>query len=268
MFAVVFHAHQKIDRVAYQHLLSAVGGERPANFPTIKKILHFEGKNGPDATRLKNSAHAEQPWHFVNPFDAKDTELGQAIQYHYNEFTDALRTGNQARAAFEAAWLAHALVDGLTPAHHYPYEAALEDLRGEDRLSRTTIASHFVIKGKTARDSLRRSVKFVGPKGLLTTHTTFEAGVFVIMAPLKLRRAMPSAEDLAAVQKLGVAEYFQRIAREVAALGMYEQFMRTGWTPRLARIVRRELAPRLVLMVAAAWFAAAVDAGLLKTTKL
>jgi hypothetical protein len=124
-----------------------------------------------------------------------------------------------------------------------------------------------MVKGSTARDSLRRSIKVVGPKGLLTAHTTFEAGVFMIMAPLKLRRAMPTADDLATVRTLGLVEYFQRIAREVAALGMYEQFIENGWTPKLARLVRRELAPRLVLIVTAAWYAAADEAGLLQQIK-
>lgn len=263
MYAVVFHAHQKIDRVARKHLERLVG-ERE-EFPRLRKILHFEGRNGPDAVKLKNKPGVERPWHFMNPFDSKDDELDEAIKHHYDRLVGALRGSNQERAAFEAAWLAHALVDGLTPAHHYPYEEELAALRGEDRTTRTTIAAHVLVKGETASDSLKRSLKLVGPKGLLTTHTAFEAGAFMIMAPMKLTAAFPRSEDLARVRSLGLVEYFHRTAKEVGAHGMFEQFCRTGWTPKLARQVRKELAPRMVSMVTLAWYSALVDAGLVKS---
>ena len=38
---------------------------------------------------------------------------------------------DKTRAAFEAAWLAHALTDGLTPAHHYPYQEAVSELMSD-----------------------------------------------------------------------------------------------------------------------------------------
>lgn len=262
MYAIFFHAHQKIDRVAYRHLRQLVG--QTDVFPSLKSILHFEGKNGPDATKYKKTPGVEQPWHFINPFDVSDTELAENIDNHYKELVTALKTHNRSRAAFEAAWLAHALVDGLTPPHHYPYEAELQDLRGEDRFSRNSLTSRVVVKGETYRDSFLRSLKIVGPKGLLTTHTMFEAGAYTIIAPLKLAKALPSEEDLKNIRTLGLLEYFQRSAKEVGAFGMYEKFYKTGWTPRLARLVRRELAPRMVAIVTLAWYTAMNDAGLVK----
>lgn len=266
MYAIFFHAHQKIDRVAHKHLERLVGEQD--GFPPLKNVLHFEGRNGPDAAKLKNKPGVEQPWHFINPFDEDDTELNEAIQLHYDGLVVALRKQNRERAAFEAAWLAHSLVDGLTPAHHYPYEKALEALRGEGRSSRTTLKSRAVVKGKTHSDSLMRSLKIVGPRGLLTTHMTFEAGAFMIMLPLKLASAFPTADDLAAIQMLGLPAYFQQVAREVGARGMFEQFLKTGWTPKLARLVRRELAPRMVEIVTLAWYSALVDAGVVRDKKL
>lgn len=262
MYAIFFHAHQKIDRVAHKHLERLLGEQD--GFPPIKGILHFEGRKGPDATKLKNKPGVEQPWHFVNPFDVHDTELGEAIQHHYDELVKALKDVNRERSAFEAAWLAHAIVDGLTPAHHYPYEEALEHLRGEDRSSRTTLKSRVLVKGTTHRDSLRRSLKVVGPKGLLTTHTAFEGGAFMIMLPLKLTTAFPTPDDLETLHKLGLVPYFQQVAREIGARGMFEEFLKTGWTPKLARIVRNEMAPRMVNAVTLAWYSALVDAGAVK----
>jgi len=262
MYAIFLHAHQKIDRIAHKHLERLLGEQD--GFPPIKSILHFEGRKGPDATKLKNKPGVEQPWHFVNPFDAQDTELGTAIQHHYDELVRALKDKNKERSAFEAAWLAHAIVDGLTPAHHYPYEAALEDLRGEDRSSRTTLKSRVIVKGETPSDSLKRSLKIVGPRGLLTTHTTFEAGAYMIMMPLKLATAFPTPEDLETLHTLGLPKYFQQVAKEIGARGMFEQFLKTGWTPKLARVVRNEMAPHMVSAVTLAWYSALVDAGHVK----
>lgn len=259
MYAVFLHAHQKIDRIAHKHLERLLGEQD--GFPPIKSILHFEGRKGPDATKLKNKPGVEQPWHFVNPFDVYDTELGEAIQHHYDALVKALKDGNHERSAFEAAWLAHAIVDGLTPPHHYPYEEELENLRGEGRSSRTTLKSRVIVKGESPRDSLKRSLKIVGPKGLLTTHTTFEAGAYMIMLPLKLTTAFPNQEDLDSLHALGLAKYFQQVAKEIGARGMFEEFLKTGWTPRLARTVRNEMAPRMVSAVTLAWYSALVDAG-------
>lgn len=262
MYAIFFHAHQKIDRIAHKHL-ERLAGERDG-FPTIRTILHFEGRNGPDATKLKKLPGEEQPWHFINPFDSTDTELGDAIQLHYDGLVEALKESNKERAAFEAAWLAHALVDGLTPAHHYPYEEALEELRGEDRSSRTSLKSRAIVKGETPADTLKQSLKVIGPRGLLTTHTTFEAGAYMIMMPLKLSSAFPTQDDLKLIRKLGLSGYFQQIAREVGARGMFEEFLQTGWTPKLARIVRKEMAPRMVNIVTLAWYSALIDAGIVR----
>lgn len=266
MYAIFFHAHQKIDRVAHKHLERLLGEQD--GFPSIKSVLHFEGKNGPDSTKLKILPVEEQPWHFVNPFDTADTELGEAIQNHYDELVKALKESNKERSAFEAAWLAHALVDGLTPAHHYPYEEALEELRGEDRSSRTTLKSRAIVKGDTATDSVIRSLQVIGPKGLLTTHTAFEAGAYMIMMPLKLNDAFPSHDELKTMRSIGVGEYFQLVAREVGARGLFDEFLLHGWTPKLARTVRTWMAPRMVNMVTLAWYSALIDAGVVHEESL
>jgi hypothetical protein len=265
MYAVILHAHQKIDRVAYRHL--SVLRDADVFFPRLSRIVHFEGRNGPDATKLKNKANVEQPWHFIDPFDIADTDLHRQIDNHYNELVTALRNKDEIRSAFEAAWLAHALVDGLTPAHHYPYEKELESLRGEDRNTRKGLVGRAYVKGDNRRDSFRRSYQLIGPKGLLTTHALFEGGAYTIMAPLRLASAMPSREDLAEVRDKGLTEIFQRLAREIASHDLYLRFYQSGWTPKLTRDIRRELAPRMVAMVTLAWYSALCDAHLIPEPK-
>jgi len=258
MYAVFLHAHQKIDRVAFKHLKTLL--EPDVFFPPLSKILHFEGKRGPDSTKLKNKENVEQPWHFIDPFDDADTDLHVLIRDHYSSLVEALKAKDDVRSAFEAAWLAHALVDGLTPAHHYPYEKALESLRGEDRHSRKGLVGRAYVKGDNRRDSLKRSFQLIGPKGLLTTHALFEGGAYTIMAPMRFTRAMPKREDLMLVRQKGIVEVFQRFAREVASYDMYVRFYEKGWTPKLTRDIRRELAPRMVMLVSLAWYSALCDA--------
>src|SRR5674476_269069 len=107
MYAIVFHAHQKLDRVAYRHLKHLQPG---GYFPTIRQILHFEGNNGPDAPKLKKQGQGDQPWHFVDPLNLADVELHHLLEAHYQALVTALRAHDSIRSGFEAAWLAHALV--------------------------------------------------------------------------------------------------------------------------------------------------------------
>src|SRR3954467_334624 len=109
----ILGAHQKIDSVARRNLERMMPG---CKFPRSRQIMHFEGKNGPDAIKRKSPAK-DEPWHYYSPFDDDDSQLIELIRDHYNELVKRLKDGNKERTAFEAAWLAHAIVDGLTPAH-------------------------------------------------------------------------------------------------------------------------------------------------------
>lgn len=257
MYAIVLHAHQKINKTARRHLRQLL--DPAAFFPGAKSIMHFEGSNGPDASKLKKQ-NQDQPWHFVDPFDDSDGELNRLIELHYDELVAALRNDDLVRSAFEASWLAHALVDGLTPAHHYPYEEKLAELRGEDRTTRNGLMGRAFVHGDTWLQSLQRSLKLVGPKGLLTTHAMFEGGAWAIMWPLRLAKAKPSHADLDRLETEGIVTIFRQMALEIAELNIYGRFINRGWTLPLSRDIRRELAPRMVRMVTLAWYGAAREA--------
>jgi hypothetical protein len=260
MYSIIFHAHQKLDRVAHKHLLRLLPDKQ--SFPAITQVLGFEGPQGPDGAKLKRLKNG-QPWHFVDPRDANDTDLHEQIRMHYDGLVQALRQNDDIRAAFEASWMAHALVDGLTPAHHFPYEAELSRLRGgEARHTRKGLAGRLYVKGDTLNKSVLQSLKLVGPKGLLTTHAMFEAGAYAIIAPLRLRRALPSQSDIDNIKAEGVVSVFKKMAREVADLNLYERFYELGWTRPVGRDVRRELAPRMVRMITLAWYAACNEAAM------
>jgi hypothetical protein len=253
-------AHQKLDRLARASLRPLLTKDEV--FPSTKAILHFEGINGPDAIKRKSPA-IDEPWHYFSPFDQADTKLVNLIDLHYDQLVLALKNQDGVRAAFEAAWLAHALVDGLTPAHHYPYEEELMELRGGEGIeTRTTIKEKLLMPGDTRREQVRNNWKMWGPRGLLTTHGLFEWGVAALIVPLSVRHVRITDHDLAELYQYGLLELFRRKAKEVSGLNMYETYYLHGWTSRLAKQVRNHLAPTIVKVVTLAWYAAAIDAGL------
>jgi hypothetical protein len=254
----VLGAHQKIDRLA-RRSLSKLGGIK--DFPDAKLILHFEGVNGPDAIKRKSPAR-DEPWHYYTPFDSTDHGLVDLLGAHYDWLVDALKRKDEVRAAFEAAWLAHTIVDGLTPAHHYPYEQKLTELRGGKGIeTRNNLREKIIMPGATKREKVSNNWKMWGVKGLLMSHFAFEIGVSFMLVPISEKRVALRKEDLEELREYGVLELFRQKAREIASLNIYERYQQYGWTPVLARTVRSKLIPVIVHTVALAWYAAALDAG-------
>ena len=261
MYAIVFHAHQTLNKIAYAKMRRELSGG--AWFPPLANILHFEGQRGPDSTKFKNAATVKQPWHFINPLNQSDTQLAQTVGRHYKNLVTALRAKDDVKASFEAAWLAHAVVDGLTPAHHYPYETALTEIRGDaDYNNRTSTLKRITAPGENMYGTLVQSLRLVGPKGLLTTHTTFEAGAYILLKIRRSRRRLSkkSLRQAETLKKLGAQQFFLEEARRVAAWNLYDEFLRLGWTPRLARKVSHRLLPTMSSDVALIWLAAAEEA--------
>lgn len=251
-------AHQKIDRLARRRLNELLGNENKVLFPSIKQILQFEGLDGPDAIKRKTPAQ-DEPWHYYDPTDKDDVKLLDIITDHHNNLSSALRTGNTTRASFEAAWLAHAVVDGLTPAHHYPYEAELTRLReGAGVETRSTKKDKIIMPGDTLTKKMRNNWGMWGDKGLLSTHFAFEWGVAIAILPMQFSKLI--RPEPVAAKRNNYRSYFAQQAQRVSDLHLYEQFYKSGWTLKLGRNVRRELIPIIVETVAMQWYAASMDA--------
>lgn len=245
-------AHQKFDRVARKYV-SALRPE--ADFPATKLILHFEGNNGPDGIKRK-SPGVDEPRHFWDPTNTKDIELITIILDHYKKLVEALLKEETEKAAFEASWMAHAIVDGLTPAHHYPYDEKLNQLHGIDKLEHSSVRSKVVIKGETRRQTLSKNWQMWGAKGLLLSHGFFEFGVSSTVRPLKLTKQLPTNADIRHVKNIGLEKYLHEQAMSIYNLNMYERFLRRGWTTKLTNQVRKHLAPCMVRCIAIAWILA------------
>lgn len=250
-------AHQRIDRVARRHF-EKIAPSR-TTFPSIADILHFEGNNGPDAIKRKSPSQ-DEPWHFINPDNPNDTTLLGLINNHSYNLASALRTGNEQRAAFEAAWLAHAIVDGLTPAHHYPLEEKIEELWGKPHHERSSKREKAIIKGVNRRDSLSKNWQYWGAGGVFSRHFLFEWGVSTTILFYPFRDIGITKKDLRAIEKDGIAPYFMDMVQAVAKLNMYGRYAKQGWTHVLASDIRRFLIPRIAKTVVLAWYDAAYQA--------
>lgn len=254
----VIGTHQKIDKVARKHLAKLLGEDTA--FPSTKLILQFEGREGPDGIKRK-SPSKDEPWHYLNPFDDNDTQLMELIQNHYDQLVKELRGGSMEHRSFEAAWLAHAIVDGMTPAHHYPYEEELVRLSGGMPISeRTTFRKKMVMAGGTRRERFKNNLLAWGPRGLRTAHGLFEMGVAAIAAPASFAESLPDQDMLKMAVSTNAAKIFQNAAREVAVLDMYTNYCNKGWTPRLTHQVRHKLVPMIIQALTLIWYKAIQEA--------
>lgn len=246
-----FGVHQKIDKAAYL-LLDETHNVK--FFPAIKSILHFEGKNGPDGIKRK-APSKDEPWHFIDPTSPRDGNLLYDIASHHTNLANALKKNDTHRAAFEAAWLAHAIVDGLTPAHHYPFEEHLENLRGEGIETRNSIRKKIVIPGGSGRERIRNNWAFWGAKGVMTTHLLFELGVASAVTPFpKIKKIDKNEHTITNTDQY--TEYYLKCLQKIDELHMYEKFSEKGWTSQLGRQTRLQLIPEITHAVAIAWLSA------------
>lgn len=245
--------HQKIDRVARRHLKKHLSPND--SFPSITQILHFEGNNGPDAIKRK-SPSKDEPWHYIDPTKSDDRGLIVIINDHLFNLSRALGTDNQERAAFEAAWLAHAIVDGLTPAHHYPLNDKIEELWGKPHHERLTIKDKNIIKGINRRDTISKNWQYWGVGGVFTAHLAFELGVASMVAGQTFATSGPSAADVAYVKKVGFEAVFMEAVHKIDNMKMYDEFGKFGWTNSLATTTKTVLVPEMIKIVCLAWFVA------------
>jgi hypothetical protein len=245
--------HQRIDRVAKKQLIHHIG--RGPFFPTIKTILHFEGKNGPDGIKSK-SPSVDEPWHFISPDAASDDPLVKVIEDHLYNLSVALKKEDEVRSGFEAAWLSHAIVDGLTPAHHFPLAEKIEELWGKAHSERDSTSDKIIIKGDGARDSLNKNWEYWGAKGIFSAHLFYEMGVASSLTIATFNNIGITDADLKRIEQEGYIPFFMESIQEIDSMGTYQEFIKTGWSVHLANISRKQLVPLIMKNVCLAWYAA------------
>lgn len=249
--------HQKIDRVARRQLTNFLS--RKVKFPEIREILHFEGTNGPDGIKRKSPGR-DEPWHYIDPTNPNDTAILEMINDHIFNLSTALREKNAERAAFEAAWMAHAIVDGLTPAHHYPLSDKIEELWGKSHTERLTIRDKNIIKGKNPRDTISKNWQYWGGGGVFTAHLMFELGVASTVVSVKFEEPCMTSDDIEQLKTRGFENLFLEAVHKIDELKMYDEFGARGWTRRLANRTRKVLIPEIIKLVMLGWYQAILQA--------
>lgn len=253
--------HQRLDRAARSFLMKLV--PKDTYFPTYKEIVFFEGNRGPDGLKWK-SPGVDEPLHFILP-DADDGKLVEIIQNHQYNLKKALKKQDTVRASFEAAWLAHAITDGLTPAHHFPYQEAVSELMSDkEYVSIFGQPVKGIMRGDSIAQTARNNWLYWGAEGLMTKHIAFEYGVAMVAATKRngsLTPKLPKTElrRLKNHQNLDLIAEFYASLRRINDLKMYDRFRKGGWTAELALESAEILLPEIVRVITIAWLSCLTD---------
>ena len=247
----IIGTHQQIDNIAYK-LLKA---QLPKNvaLPTMKQILNFEGMGGPDGLKRK-SPGKDEPQHFIYP-DNDDGKLIKMIEDHEYNLKKALKNSDIIRAAFETAWMAHAVTDGLTPAHHFPLVEAQKELMTEsDFVKVFGVPIKGIMHGHNLPETLRNNWIYWGSNGYMSKHIAFEYGVAITITAIPDKIITPKITK-AEFENAEIHKVFYDALDKIAKLNMYDRFCKLGWTTDLALETKRVLIPEIIKAVALCWYA-------------
>lgn len=250
--------HQKLDKSA-RWLLNKNLPAAQRNFPSIKEILHFEGIRGPDGLKRK-SPGVDEPEHFIIPDKDDGVLIGYMCNHYYN-LVQALKNNNRERAAFEAAWLAHVITDGLTPAHHYPYRKVVDELMSDRDYKRLFgVEIKGIMRGHNLAQAARNNWLYWGAGGVMTKHIAFEYGVAYTITPIPIKRLAPKNIKRSEFKNPNCEKAFYSALAKVDAMKMYDRFLDVGWNTELIIETREILIPEIVRAITLAWAAAVLEA--------
>ncbi len=248
--------HQQLDKVARRTLTNLL--PKGYYFPSESAILYFEGSRGPDGLKRK-SPESDEPTHFWIP-DNDDGKMLDQIKNYYWNLEESLKTRDNFRAAFEAAWLAHFIADSLTPAHHFP----LSDVK-EDLMTNKEFIKFFgepikgLMHGQNAKETLKNNWKYYGTGGHMNKHLAFEYRIARMAAAMPNQKLRPqiTPEELK-WQDFG--KEISKTVKEVLNLDLYNEFCQIGWTPHVEITIRNYLLPLVVKEITLAWYYASIEA--------
>jgi len=263
--------HQRLDEAARKSLTRNILQGR--YFPSGKEIIHFEGTRGPDGLKRK-SPGVDEPSHMLtNDFERLEKPSAESghesldarsvielINDHHWNLVRALEKGDTVRAAFEAAWMAHMVTDGLTPAHHFPLSSVKEELMTDKEMMRIFGQPvKGVVHGRNILETMRNNWLYWGAGGHMSKHIAYEYGVLTITAALP-RKVLEVNLDPAVLEGREFEAIFRENLEKIKKLRIYDRFLKDGWTTELAVETKDVLLPEIVKTVALGWYSAAAEA--------
>lgn len=257
--------HQQLDKVSRRLLSKFL--KRSQYFPSSKEIIYFEGTRGPDGLKRK-SPGVDEPSHMLS--GAPSEELGHEcldersvmtmIVDHRWNLVRALKNQDHVRAAFEAAWMAHMITDGLTPAHHFPLLSIKEQLMTDKEMVRIFGEPiKGVMHGRNMLETMRNNWLYWGAKGHMTQHIAYEYGVAMIVAALPGKQITPQIDKMD-LRCTDIEQVFREALDFIQKLKIYERFRTDGWTTELALETKNILLPTIVRTIVQGWYSAAAEA--------
>lgn len=263
--------HQRLDQAARKALARHL--PRGKYFPASKEIVHFEGIRGPDGLKRK-SPGVDEPSHMLTPEDLEGSSPANApghehldqrsvltmiLDHHWN-LVRALKQKNDVRAAFEAAWMAHMLTDGLTPAHHYPLSKVQDELMTDKEMMRVFGQPiKGVMRGRSMLETLRNNWLYWGAGGHMSKHIAYEYGVAMIAATLPPKAFTPDIKP-ADLADTNIEHIFDNSLKLVKSLKMYDRFCQDGWATELALQTKEILLPEITKAITLGWYSAIAEA--------
>lgn len=264
----VVGTHQRLDQAARLSLAKILAKNK--YFPSSKEIIHFEGSRGPDGLKRK-SPGTDEPSHMLVLNAAGEIQAAgqpasdprsviEMINDHRWNLTKALEHKNPTRAAFEAAWLAHMVTDGLTPAHHFPLSEVKDELMTDKEFVKVFGEPiKGVMHGRNTLETMRNNWLYWGAGGHMSKHVAYEYGVLMITTALTPRALMVNLSP-ADLQDLDAEQVFRRSLARVYGRKIYQRFLAEGWTTELAIETRDFLLPEIVCAITLNWYSAAAEA--------
>ncbi|MDR0397879.1 MAG: hypothetical protein LBH36_01695 [Candidatus Nomurabacteria bacterium] len=246
--------HQRLDRAARRQIARHL--PKGLCFPTAKEIIHFEGMNGPDGLASKKGAYIDEPYQFIPP-DFSDTRLLVCVKNHLYNLHEATKADNRVRMSFEAAWMAHMIVDGLSPPHHQPLKEQLRELDNRELSELKSRISRIITPGTNMKEFFELNWKRMGPRGVGTNHVMFEAGVDFLLMPYTTKQLVTSlhCEDIKRAKNGEYISMFKKSVEYIDSYQMFERYERDGWTEALAHDVRDVMVPEMIKMISLGWLA-------------
>ena len=244
--------HQKIDKIAHSLLLKNV----PKNtfFPTKKEVLHFEGIRGPDGLKRKSPGE-DEPSHLYVKGDDEDSLIETMLGHRFN-LNRALKNGDSTRAAFDAAWLAHYVADGLTPAHHIPLHDIANELMSDKEFFKIFGEPvKGIMRGDTTFETLKNNWKYWGVDGHMSRHLAFEFGIALVAMRSTNKELTPKIKR-SELKNVDLEKEFRAAADRIYDLNLYQRFADYGWTPSVAKDIKKKLLPEAIRLTVLAWASA------------
>lgn len=253
-----FGTHQRLDLAARQLLGRAAPEMGNFSFPTGKEIIHFEGTRGPDGLKRKSPGEDEPSHMWSDDPDGKGVR--RIIEDYRFNLVSAIKKQDSERTAREAAWMAHMITDGMTPAHHFPLgEEKKQLMTGEDMLKVFGEPVKGLVHGRNWRETCKNNWKYWGLSGSMKQHVSYEYGVLILAASMPIRNLVPKIDAEQFFQQDFWKTYLEAVD-EMLEQHYYEDFTTKGWTVGLVRRTREQLLPQIVKMIALGWYSAIKEA--------